>query len=180
MLNRIPRFVCDESLPAYAYLPGQYPHPTRDPRGHSFDRKREKCICPDPDQWHSCRQYLVGIDLFNHGYYWEAHEAWEDIWRECRGMEPAQSFFQALIRLAAAGLKIRQGKPRGGQRHAQGATELFKQAASNLEALDTRYMGFYLRELISIAQSVADHSVPHVGESTTPVARVFRFLLCPQ
>ncbi|TGQ49534.1 DUF309 domain-containing protein, partial [Mesorhizobium sp. M1C.F.Ca.ET.210.01.1.1] len=21
-----------------------------------------------------------GIDLFNHGYYWEAHEAWEPLW----------------------------------------------------------------------------------------------------
>ncbi|MER9007639.1 DUF309 domain-containing protein [Mesorhizobium sp. M0862] len=22
-----------------------------------------------------------GIDLFNHGYYWEAHEAWEPLWQ---------------------------------------------------------------------------------------------------
>jgi uncharacterized protein len=22
-----------------------------------------------------------GLDVFNHGYYWEAHEAWEGLWQ---------------------------------------------------------------------------------------------------
>ncbi len=32
------------------------------------------------DDWLRCRDYLRGIDLFNHGYYWEAHEVWEGLW----------------------------------------------------------------------------------------------------
>ena len=38
---------------------------------------------PDPEQWHLCRPYLYGIDLFNDGYYWEAHEVWEGLWHAC-------------------------------------------------------------------------------------------------
>jgi hypothetical protein len=25
--------------------------------------------------------FLWGLDLFNHYYYWEAHEAWEGLWQ---------------------------------------------------------------------------------------------------
>jgi len=41
-----------------------------------------------------------GARLFNDGRYWEAHEAWEDVWRTAAGQERA--FVQALILLAAA------------------------------------------------------------------------------
>ncbi len=33
----------------------------------------EASLCSDAFLW--------GLDLFNHGYYWEAHEAWEGLWQ---------------------------------------------------------------------------------------------------
>ncbi|CAM4376753.1 DUF309 domain-containing protein [Deinococcus marmoris] len=41
-----------------------------------------------------------GAALFNLGQWWEAHEAWEELWLEAGGQERA--FLQALILLAAA------------------------------------------------------------------------------
>lgn len=45
-----------------------------------------------------------GTDLYNQGLYWEAHEAWEEIWHTKKGREWA--FYQAMIHVAAGLLKI--------------------------------------------------------------------------
>ena len=42
-----------------------------------------------------------GIMFFNSGRYFEAHEAWEDLWRTTRG--PLRLFYQGLVQ-AAVGL----------------------------------------------------------------------------
>ncbi|HZR09760.1 MAG TPA: DUF309 domain-containing protein [Myxococcales bacterium] len=53
-----------------------------------------------------------GADLFNRGLYWEAHEAWEELWLELED-EP-KLFVQGLIQVAAAGHKaFVQKQPRG-------------------------------------------------------------------
>lgn len=41
-----------------------------------------------------------GIDLFNAGEFWEAHEAWEGAWMPHR-KEPGSDFFKGLIQVAA-------------------------------------------------------------------------------
>ena len=46
---------------------------------------------------------LYGIDLFNHGFYWEAHEAWEGLWIACARRGPTATYLQAFITAAAAG-----------------------------------------------------------------------------
>ena len=43
----------------------------------------------------------AGINFFNQSRYFEAHEAWEDLWRETRG--PLRLFYQGLVQ-AAVGL----------------------------------------------------------------------------
>ncbi len=46
------------------------------------------------------RLFRTGIDLFNHGRFFAAHEAWEEIWRSTTP-EP-RDLFQGLIQVAAA------------------------------------------------------------------------------
>ncbi|MGB2939157.1 MAG: DUF309 domain-containing protein [Candidatus Dormiibacterota bacterium] len=41
-----------------------------------------------------------GIDLFNAGEFWEAHEAWEGAWMPYR-KEAGSDFFKGLIQVAA-------------------------------------------------------------------------------
>ena len=96
-------------LPAYAYTPGSgRPHPVRDPRGHSYgvETPQERF---DPEHWRDSETYLYAIDLFNAGYWWEAHEALEALWLGSGRTGPAADFLRALIQLAAACLKVRSG-----------------------------------------------------------------------
>ena len=74
---RPPRFLPDRPFPPYAYVPGDTPHPARDPGGHSYGAEFEIPGPPDPDEWRACRDYLYGIDLFNHGFYWEEAQSLE-------------------------------------------------------------------------------------------------------
>ncbi|MEZ6144776.1 MAG: hypothetical protein R3B91_04935 [Planctomycetaceae bacterium] len=67
-----PRYMPSMPLPPYTYVPGRTPHPIRDPAGHMYG-KHEQSAELDIENWQRCDQYLFGIDLFNHGYYWEAH-----------------------------------------------------------------------------------------------------------
>jgi len=53
-----------------------------------------------------------GIALFNEGRYWEAHEAWEEVWTlDRRG--PERSFYKGLIQVAAGCLHYLRGNRRG-------------------------------------------------------------------
>lgn len=46
------------------------------------------------------RHFLYGVDLFNRGEYFAAHEVWEELWMECAASE--RRFVQALIQAAVA------------------------------------------------------------------------------
>jgi predicted metal-dependent hydrolase len=46
------------------------------------------------------RLYREGLEAFNSRQFFEAHELWEDVWRETP--EPDKRFLQGLIQVAAA------------------------------------------------------------------------------
>jgi hypothetical protein len=123
-----PRFLPDEAFPSYAYRPGRSPHPVRDLSGHSHGLIVAEPPMPDPERWRDSHAYLRGIDLFNHGYYWEAHEAWEGLWNACGRSGPTALFLQALIALAAAFLKARMGSTPGMTAHARRVFQLLDDA----------------------------------------------------
>ncbi|MFT5288702.1 MAG: hypothetical protein ACI8QS_002316 [Planctomycetota bacterium] len=100
-------------FPPYAFLPGRDPHPARDPRGHSFEQEEAPAAYLPPADWRENQPYLFGVDLYNHGYLWEAHEAWESIWHPSKHDAQQANHLQGLIQCAAACLKVRMGQPRG-------------------------------------------------------------------
>ncbi|MBI1813423.1 MAG: DUF309 domain-containing protein [Deltaproteobacteria bacterium] len=104
-------------FPAYRYVPGVHPHPTRDPRGHSYEPNPtlHRHAAWQPEQWRTLEAWLFGVDLFNAHYFWEAHEAWEGLWAAMpRDSEPAL-LLQGLIQIAAALLKVHIGTLAGVQ-----------------------------------------------------------------
>lgn len=135
-----PRYAPAKPLPPYAYVPGHdLPHPVNDPRGHSSTAH----VAPKPsagianlltESAGSCRdlaarlaadeEWRYAVDLFNGGWYWESHEAWEAFWYALGRSTPEARFVQGLIHLAAAAVKIREGKPNGVARHTQRAKDL--------------------------------------------------------
>ena len=106
-----PRWLPQKTFPPYAYLPGREPHPVRDPTGHSyhvepFPVAAEASLASDIFLW--------GLDLFNHGYYWEAHEAWEGLWQVADRDGPLRMLFKGLILLSAAGGQDSRAQTCGG------------------------------------------------------------------
>jgi uncharacterized protein len=170
-----PRLVPDSVFPPYSYVPGRFPHPISDPKGHSFGIKPPPSELPDPNGWRECRPYMVGLDLFNHGYYWEAHEVWESLWHACGRKGPTADFLKGLIKLAAAGVKARQGEPRGLQNHALRAAELFAKLK-----LASQYMGFGAEQLIRWAEDAARIAPVDPANGDKDTAVVFPFWLLPR
>lgn len=176
---RSPRLLPNEPLPAYAFVPGRFPHPVSDPQGHSYGHRPAPVEPLDPHNWQASAVYARAIDLFNHGYYWEAHEAWESLWHACGKKGVRADFLKGLIRLAAAGVKVREGLPDGVCGHAAAAGVFFMRVANSPEAAGERYCGLSLRDLRSYAEQASSTPARDCHGSLSAVEIVFPFVLCP-
>src|SRR5688572_20912239 len=117
-ISVVPRYCPERPLPPYSYVTGLTPHPTSDPRGHSFGQHEPPPAPLDEATYRNNPIYRYAIDLFNHGYYWEAHEEWEALWHAAGRAGTTAEFLKGLIKLAAAGVKAREGRPAGVRQHA--------------------------------------------------------------
>src|SRR5262249_23073005 len=88
--------------------------------------------------------------------YWEAHEVWEGLWQACGRRGVTADFLKGLIRLAAAGVKARAGKPEGVRSHARAAGRLFEHVARKRGEAAPRYLGLSLDELRRHAMASAN------------------------
>lgn len=160
----------ERPFPSYSYVPGRFPHPLSDPAGHSFGQVAEKCEPLTSENAVGHEEYLWGIQLFNHGYYWEAHETWEQVWHACGQKGPAADYLKGLIKLAAAGVKTREGRPEGVARHASRALELFRQVQGSFPvATGDMPFGLSLRQLANTAQDIATRENERINTSDAPV-----------
>jgi hypothetical protein len=73
----------------------------------------------------------------------------------CGRRGPTATYLQALINLAAAGLKARSGNARGMRANADKAVCLFKSVAVHVGSHGTRYMGLDFRALADYANTIA-------------------------
>jgi hypothetical protein len=172
-----PRLAPQMKFPPYSYVTGRFPHPTRDPAGHSHAHRPVK---PPPivaAQWSASRDYLWGCDLFNYGYYWEAHEVWEGLWHAGGRGGATADFLKGLIKLAAAGVKVRENRTMGVRRHAARAIELFTRVRERIS--DARYLGLNIDWLIEAAGRL-ERNPPSPSATDAPVEVVFNFQLLPQ
>lgn len=148
--DHVPPRYTQRPLPPYRYLPFQgratLPHPRNDPGGHAYDADEDYLPHFTPDDWPDCEPYLYGIDLFNHGYFWEAHEAWETVWLAAGARETqCGRFVQGLIQLAAAQLKRVIGS-------SGGARSLTAAACEKLAMAEEFYLGIDVAPLIAATQ----------------------------
>jgi uncharacterized protein len=175
MANRMPT---PHGLPPYSYVPGKFPHPTSDERGHSYGRVEPPCAPPASDNWRSCVPYSWGFDLFNHGYYWEAHETWEAVWHACGRAGTKADLVKGLIKLAAAGVKAREGSSDGVRRHLLRAAELFEKVDQTIRPalglLGLRPLALALR-----ARDLSAKSEELVNTSDEPVVVVMPMEIFP-
>ena len=184
------RLCPDRPLPPYSYVPGRQPHPISDPAGHSYGMH---LISPAEGQqdpvasvdlvsgWRVSSDYLFGIDLFNHGFFWEAHEIWEHLWIACGRSGREADFLKGLIKLAAAGVKVREGRPIGVQRHASRARELFQLVSENMTGGLTAHMGgLDLSALCDAADMISTNANNIVDDSDDRLTATLALNLFPK
>jgi hypothetical protein len=97
-----PRY-SSRSLPPAAFVPGV---------SKRADRPAPPPARPtvvDLDALAANDDFRYGVDLFNHGFPWEAHEAWEPLWFTAPRERPERALLQGLIHAAAAVVKARAG-----------------------------------------------------------------------
>jgi len=178
MPYRPDRLLPAAELPAYTFVPGtSTPHPVRDPRGHSHSRKGRTSLPLVPENWADNRTYLLALDYFNAGYYWEAHEEWERLWRLAGPDCAVGKFLRGLIKLAAAGVKVRECSIHGGRRHAASAGEVFADVAAEIGT--DRFCGLEFTMLQFAADRAAQISYDRDYSVGKPI-RVFPFVLQPE
>ena len=177
-VSEAPRLLPPAELPSYTFVPGtESPHPIRHPDGHSHGRKARVPKPLSPESWAENRSYLLALDLFNLGYYWEAHEEWERLWRSSGPDTLVGRFLKGLIKLSAAGIKVRENSIHGVRRHAASAGEVFADVAA--ESGSERYCGLQLTMLQFAADRAAQLTYKKKMSVGEPI-RVFPFLLKPQ
>jgi hypothetical protein len=166
-----------EPFPPYAFVPGgPWPHPVSSPEGHSFGHPP---ITAEPiagDDWSSSVVFLRGVGLFNAGYYWEAHEAWEALWHAHGRRGPTADLLKGLIKLAAAGVKVRERQSHGVVTHARRSALLFRMAR---EQGGDRRLGLDLARLEALAYGVTAAPPTDPAPPGARVSRVFSFRIEP-
>lgn len=107
---------------------------------------------PAASRWFEEAGHLHAIDLFNHEFWWEAHEAWESYWHAAPVGTAEHHALKGLIQFAAMLLKLELGD-------AHTAATLQNNALQNLEVANShglvrgsRCLGY---DLVEIAGLVA-------------------------
>jgi len=137
-----PRYT-QRPFPPFRYIPGRSPHPRTAPTKNSRFFDQDTLPGFSPDDWNTCESYLYGIDLFNHGYWWEAHEVFETVWLAAgQRATLCGRFVQGLIQLAAAQLKRFIGELRGAQ-------SLTRSGIEKLSQVKGIYLGIEVTPLIA-------------------------------
>lgn len=167
----------DEGFPPYSYVPGgPWPHPLSSPQGHWANRPPLRAEAIGTGDWRRSAPYLWGIALFNAGYYWEAHEVWESVWHAEGRRGPTADLLRALIKLAAAGVKVRERQPGGVVTHASRAAALFQSVRAQV---GPRWLGLDLEEWAHRASQWAAEPPTDPGPREATVTRVFAFPIQP-
>jgi predicted metal-dependent hydrolase len=88
-----------------------------------------------------------GIAQYNDGYFFEAHETWEDVWLQCP--VPARTFLQGMIQVAAAFVHLMR-------REYPGTVRLLGHAIEKLEGFPDGYLGVDAARLAAEARRARD------------------------
>ena len=103
------------------------------------------------EYWSRSADYLYGCDLYNHAYWWEAHEAWEGLWQLTDKGGVQGQFLQGLIQVTASQLKIFSGQPAGPARLRETSLGYLRRARAGTDS--ETYMGLDLARFIESVEA---------------------------
>ena len=109
------------TLPGRAFIPGVSP---RDDRPAETTPHRAAL----PAVLGADETFRFAVDLYNHGFPWEAHEQWESLWLAAPGASRERHLLSGLIQAAAAAVKALDARWAGARKLAASAAEHLTQA----------------------------------------------------
>ena len=108
-------------------------------------------------------QFRKGVEQFNRGQFFEAHETWEEIW--LAAPEPTRTFLQGIIQVAAAFHHFTRGNRAGAQ-------SLLEAGLKKLVRFPATFRGIQLDELraaakewvahLALGRSPGNEQLPHI------------------
>ena len=108
--------------------------------------------------------YLKGIEHFNRHEFFEAHDIWEELWREMKG-DDTRTFYHGLINAAVALHHYRNG-------NISGAGRQWAYCHEHLQGFRPRHLGLdvdeFLGRLESIFESIYEKDVPPYDAAQVP------------
>lgn len=84
------------------------------------------------------KKFQIGLEQFNHGCFFDAHETWEEIWLPAP--EPERTFLQGIIQVAAAFHHYTRG-------NRAGVSSLLEAGVKKLEKFPATHRGLKLEVL---------------------------------
>ena len=105
-----------------------------------------------------------GINLFNAGSYFDAHEVWEDMWRVTTG--PSRDFYQGLIHATVALYHL-------SKENRNGAQSQIEKSLKKLEPYPSDYCGINVAELQQNLRLILEENLELNGRSIQ-ISRNFR------
>ena len=113
--------------------------------------------------------FRLGIEQFNAGRFFEAHEVWEEVW--LRSPEPEKTFLQGIIQIAAAFHHYSRG-------NARGTRSLLEAGLGRLERFPNAHRGIDLAALRSEAKAwAAALARGHTPAAEMPLPQI-KFAAC--
>ncbi len=118
------------------------------PRKKSPAELHSERLVPLPMTKEDWQEFLLGVELFNNGKFWRAHEAWEQVWR--RHPEDSRMFLQGLILVAAAYHTLVE------KRRYIGTLNNFEKALTRLRLFEPEFMGISVTPLVRTVQQLSE------------------------
>jgi predicted metal-dependent hydrolase len=106
--------------------------------------------------------FLRGVEQFNAGDYYGAHDTWEEIWQELHGRRA--TFYQALIQTAVIHVLMQNGS-------GAGVRAVFSQCRGLFESLPPLHRGIDLRRVLADLSVAVDWIVSRPPGAWRDVAR---------
>jgi uncharacterized protein len=135
-------------------------------RGEVFAGFRTRADSTPMNSHEKDRLYQEGVEAFNSSQFFEAHELWEDLWRETP--EPNKRYLQGLIQVAAAFHHYSRANLRG-------TRKLLQEGLLKLEAFPEIHGGLEIEPLrAAVREWLSVLAIEDVPEDMKP-PRIARF-----
>ena len=112
--DQIPAY-SNKPMPAYRHIPFKTPYPEIEDGSHCYTESSTTLAAFSAQSWQDCELYLYCIDLFNQGYWWEAHELLKQVCLAVGRESVIGRFLEAVIQISAGELKHYMQEEKGAQ-----------------------------------------------------------------